>query len=136
MARVNRGRRGSVSVEMALLLPLVMLLTTGLVEYGWMFLKVQQINSAARNGARLASLPDAVNAVVLDAVAGELHRNGLGGSGYTVTLAPSDVSAPMSGEPVSVTVTVAYHNVALTGIRFLPTPSVLSATVTMSKEGP
>ncbi len=130
------ARRASVTVELALLLPLVMLLTTGLIEYGWLFLRVQQINSAARYGARVASLPDATNQSVAGAVRQELLRHGLSESGYSITMQPSDVSAPLSGEEITISVNVPYRNISLTGMPLLPLPDRILAAVTMSKEGP
>lgn len=136
LKNTSSARRASVTVEMALLLPLIMLLSTGLLEYGWMFLKVQQLNSAARNGARLASLPDSNSSTVVAAINAELQRSGLADSGYVITLSPADISAPESGEPVSVTITVNYGNITLTGFGMLPLPQDIRAAVTMSKEGP
>lgn len=132
----RRSRRGTVTVEVALLLPLVMLLSIGLIEYGWVFLKVQQLNSAARHGARLASLPDATNSAVIAAITSEMEQSGFGGSGYSIQLSPADISGITSGQPVTVAVMVDYDQLTLTGMQMLPMPDNLHASVTMSKEGP
>src|SRR5205814_7116285 len=58
--RIARGRRDAAAlVEMAIAMPLLCMLTLGLIEYGWVFLRVSQINQAARHGVRVAVRPDA-----------------------------------------------------------------------------
>lgn len=56
MARRQRrfGNRGQALVEFALLLPLVMLLLIGIVEFGRAWQAKQTLTDAAREGARLA----------------------------------------------------------------------------------
>ncbi len=57
MAWINKqyGRRGTAAVEAALILPLLMLLLLGVIEYGWIYLKSEQIANAARHGARVGA---------------------------------------------------------------------------------
>jgi Flp pilus assembly protein TadG len=50
----SRTRQGSLTVEMALVLPLVLLLILGLFEYGRFLMTVQLFNNAAREGVRYA----------------------------------------------------------------------------------
>ena len=132
----GRKRRGLSTVEAALVVPLILLLTFGVMEYGWMFLKAQQISNAARHGARTAVRPGATNAEVVDAVSNLLTAADLGGSGYSVNLTPADVSTPETGEAVTVQVSVPGSSVTLFGGSFLPRPAALSSSVTMAKEGP
>src|SRR5204862_7766525 len=47
-------RRGAATVEMALVLPIVLLFLFGIFEYGRYFMTVQLMNNAAREGARYA----------------------------------------------------------------------------------
>ena len=53
----NRGR-GSVSVEMAIIAPILITLLFGTVEMGMIMKDVLSLNSAAREGARSASIGD------------------------------------------------------------------------------
>jgi Flp pilus assembly protein TadG len=53
--RASRARQGAVAVEAALVLPLVMLLLFGIWEVGRFVLVGQTLNTAAREGARLAA---------------------------------------------------------------------------------
>jgi Flp pilus assembly protein TadG len=126
------------TVEAALLFPIVMMLTFGVIEYGWMFLKHQQVTNAARQAARLAATVDATNGQVTSQVTSMMSTYGLGSSGYTTTIAAgtnNNVSQPR-GTLVSVTVSVPYGNIDITGFTLLPLPSTISAKVTMEKEGP
>lgn len=60
MTRPVHARRdeiGAEVVEFALVLPLVLLLLVGIVDFGLLFQQYQTITNAAREGARLAVLP-------------------------------------------------------------------------------
>ncbi|MGB2937212.1 MAG: TadE/TadG family type IV pilus assembly protein [Phycisphaerae bacterium] len=131
-----RRRPGAAILEFALIAPLLLLLTFALIEYGWLFLKAEETNSAARHGARLAILPDATNAHVLASIAGIMDTAGMGDSGYSVTFSPGDVSTVPPGETVTVEVSVLYGNVAIMGLAMVPVPGTLRASVSMAKEGP
>ena len=132
----NLKRQGVALLEFAIILPLLLLLTFGLIEYSWMFLKSQQITNAARQGARVGARPDAVNATVEIEVDRVLNNAGILDGEYTLAIVPGDVTTPEPGEPLTVTVTVPYANIALTGVPFLPAPENLRAETTLAKEGP
>ena len=131
-----RRKAGTVLVETALILPLLLILTFGLIEYGWMFYKTEQISNAARQGVRVAVRPDATVPQVQGSVGSLLNAAGLGSSGYDVSLTPSDISKAKPGDLLMVQITVPYQNIRLTGLRLLPTPDSLTAAVSMAKEGP
>ncbi len=50
------SRRGSVSVETALLTPLLITLLFGIIEFGFVFKDLLMIHQAAREGARVAAV--------------------------------------------------------------------------------
>lgn len=116
--------------------PLLLLLTLGVIEYGWLFLRAQQITNATRQSARLAIRPDSTNAEVLAAVDGLMASAGMSGSGYAVEFTPADISALAVGEALEVRITVPSTSLVLIGTGFLPVPANLGAAVTMTKEGP
>jgi Flp pilus assembly protein TadG len=102
-----RSDRGAAAVEMAIVLPLLLLVVFGIIDYGRLLNERILVTSAAREGARLA----AVNAGV---TAGELSgedvkdqvKAGLGGTAEpdtTVTLCKA--TKPTTGPDVA-TVTV------------------------------
>src|SRR6266404_5519056 len=85
MTELHRCNRGAEIAEMALLLPLLCFLCFGIIEVSE-FVRVHQvINNAAREGARLSSLPEnAPSSQMTDptpqikaAVAAYAQRNGI-----------------------------------------------------------
>jgi len=135
-ARKRHGRRGLELVEFALIVPLLMLILMGLLEYGWLFMKQHEIGRAARGGVRKAVLPFTTNDEVLAAVSDVMTIHGMAESGYTVTLAPSDVTVPYPSDIVTVDVSVPYENITLMGLPFVPVPTNLHSSASMAKEGP
>jgi len=55
--RLARGERGAELIEFALVLPLLLLLVLGIVDFAFMFQRLEVITNAAREGARIAVLP-------------------------------------------------------------------------------
>ena len=51
-----RSERGAELVEFALVLPLLLVLIGGIVDFGFLFQRYEVVTNAAREGARLASL--------------------------------------------------------------------------------
>lgn len=56
MMRSRRGERGAAAVEMAIVLPLLILLLGGIVDFGRAFMREVILTNAAREGARVAQL--------------------------------------------------------------------------------
>ena len=136
MARIGkRTHRGTAAVEMAIVLPLLLLLILGVIEYGWMFLKNQGVTNTARQTARVAARYNVTDAEIQDAFTSAIGAADLDGAGHSMTMNPADLTTLEPGDLVSVTVTVPYANVQLLGVPFLPVPTNLTATVTMAKEG-
>jgi len=120
----NQHRRGAAMVEMAIVLVLLLMLSLGVIEYGWLFLTMQRITNAARQGARVAA---PLGATDTD-----------GEAAMTTLLAGVPTAVPdvtTSGATVTATVTVTTSAVRLVNWDALPVPATLQATVTMAKEG-
>jgi Flp pilus assembly protein TadG len=132
MARnLRHRRRGMALVEAALVLPLLVLIVFGGLEYGMLFFKAQLLNNAARHGARKAILADATSGEVYGAV-NELMTAG-GVSGHTTAITPGVDAA--TGATVTVTVSIATASLRIPHISILPMPQHLQASVSMAKEG-
>ena len=134
-----RPRGGIATIELALALLFVFPLLFGLIEYGWMFLKSQQIAAAARDGARIAATESSTNALVNASISQAMTQAGLAASGYSVVTVPANVASALPGTPVKVTVSVPYSGgsgIGLTNLPFIPTPADLAGTTSMVKEGP
>lgn len=125
-------RRGLALVEAAMVVPLLLMLLLGLLEYGWIFIRAQQVTNAARHGARIGALADSTDEEVLGAIAGWMNRAGI--SDYTVSPEPLGVEGFASGD--TLTVTVVARNIRIIGVPLLPAPDTLRASVSMAKEGP
>ena len=132
-------------VEMAIVLPMLILLTLGLIEYGWLFYKISQVNMAARHGVRTAVRPDATEEMVQAAVEQMMSDSGMkqSQSEYVLTYAytpaggtPTPGIAAAVSEPVTVHISVDYSKLTLTGTSLLPVPSKVQGRGTMVKEGP
>ena len=123
-------------METALVLMLLVTLTFAAIEYGWLFTSAGYVTNAARQGARIGARPDATSADVQSAVNTLMNNVGMGSSGYSVTLSPSDVTSLTPGQALSVTVSVPYNNIEITGFPLLPLPANLRSQATMAKEGP
>ncbi len=131
--RTTHVRRGALLIELAITLPLILLLIMGLMEYSWLFLKTQQITNAAHLGARTGARADAGLAEVNAAVDFAMSAAGMSGVwGFTVIPDPAVLGV---GEMVTVTVSVAYADIGF-GFPLVPTPATLEAAVTMAREGP
>jgi Flp pilus assembly protein TadG len=136
LSKMKGKRRGVALVEGAVVLLLMCLLTFGVVEYGWMLLKSQDISNAARAGARAGVRYGATASTVTTAVTNAMTSAGLQTSGYTVTLTPSDPTTLSPGQSLTVQVIVPYSNIAAINIALIPTPTNLRSTVVMAREGP
>lgn len=123
-------------IEIAIVLPLLVLMLFGAMEYGWLFFRMHQVTNAARIGAREAALPDSTNETVEARVLASMTAWELQDSGYTLTLDPEEVAELESGTPIRVIVAVPYANIGLLNMALFPTPGSVNASASMAKEGP
>lgn len=54
--KLRRSEKGQAMVEMALVLPILILIIGGIVDFGWLFYNKLALNNAAREGARYAAI--------------------------------------------------------------------------------
>jgi Flp pilus assembly protein TadG len=129
---------------MMFVLPILLGLAFGVVEYGYFFFVKHTVEAAAREGARAATVPEATSQDVTDAVADVMTAAGLSKTGYAVLTTDTsgkalNVNTVTAGSSIKVTVQCTWGSVgvhplpeALGGIT--PTKVVRGATV-MRKEG-
>jgi Flp pilus assembly protein TadG len=100
MATLNtRGmgsNRGQAVIELALTLPLLLLVVLGIFDFGFMFQRYEVVTNAAREGARVAVLPgyqllDAENRALA-----YLDAAGMGGAGITTVACQAAGSRALS----------------------------------------
>lgn len=61
-----RNKKGQGLVEMALVLPILLLLLMGIIEFGFLFAAKIEIQNAARDGARWASIGKMQDTEIID----------------------------------------------------------------------
>jgi Flp pilus assembly protein TadG len=133
MKRQGQHRRGITIIETALVLLMLLTITMGVIEYGWMFYKSHQLANAARQGARIGARPSSDEAITTAAVQSALTNAGITVV-PTISVDPPPESVP-AGTTFSVTVTLDYGELGL-NMPLVPTPGSISSTVTMAREGP
>jgi TadE-like protein len=129
--RTVRGRRSSVRrgtaiVEMAIVLPLLILLLLGIIEFGYMMYVQHNLVNAAAQGARTGILPGATVSLMIERTRETLDESGF--SGLDVEIDASMAEAPDTA--VNATVKVPYANASIFG-GFLPESFTLGSSCTM-----
>ena len=101
----DHDERGAVLVEFAIVLPVLLMLVFGIIQWSIYFNRQQGLQAAAREGARVAALPQStqsdIKAKVISALAGVLPS----GTNPTITVSPS-TSNPCDLQPAGTSVTV------------------------------
>ena len=72
-----RTERGAAAVELAIILPVLLLVIGGIIDFGRFFYTQIQVTNAAREGARMAALPDYQTADIKARVGSYLAASGL-----------------------------------------------------------
>lgn len=101
--KVVRNKKGQALVELALILPILLLLIFGVVEYGRIFSAYLAVTTASREGARVAT----VGATDTDIIAAAKLRTdamGLKSADVIVTITPNGAGR-VRGSSVTVQVT-------------------------------
>jgi Flp pilus assembly protein TadG len=118
MRLTKRPERGVAIVEMAVVLPLFILLILGTIEAGWLLAQTNSINHGAREGARLAAVNYNPNVGTNDVLDTMCDRMGIASSSDpVVTLSTTNTNGDAfsgRGDLGNVKVTITYSS--LTGI--------------------
>lgn len=112
--RTRRRGRGAVAIEFALVLPILLILLLGMMDYGWYFFCQLTVTNAAREGARAGTL-------VVNGDAGRattVTRNAIAAAGLGAQ--STDVNVTITPSPTTVSVDVRMHFRPLVGIVPLP----------------
>lgn len=139
MASIKRRslRRGTMAVEAAILMPLIVFFTLFLLEYSWYFLKSEQIANAARHGARVGARIDATDGDVQTAVADLMNKAGI--VSYPTPVITHGTMTMPSGKTqdvVTVRIEVPFKDGDLDWFKttFIWVPEHIRSSVTMAKE--
>ena len=126
------SRCGAAVVEFAIVAPLMMLLTLGLMEVSRIVMVKQLLVNASREGARLAILPQTTSEEVRSQVISDLEDASV--SGVSVSISPQFLSTAAAGTPVTISASVDAASVS-----WIPHPvysfnTTLTGQTTMRKE--
>jgi hypothetical protein len=129
-----RHESGAAALEFAVVLPILLMILFGILEFGRIMMVCHMLTTTAREGVRQASLPGADTASVMAVITNELSQAGL--MYDSCELDPPDISTANRDDPVTVRVRINYESIAwvpgffpgLTGIQ-------LEGVAVMRKEG-
>jgi len=143
--RFDRGRpcerhRGAAVVELALVMPFLMVLALGICELGQAYRIDAILCAATRAGCVTGTRPGCSNSDVISDVQAVLATNGLSVTLVTVTIRVNDVASDVASanlnDKITVTASVPTSQVVVTTtLTYLSGNSVLSQTTTMMKQG-
>jgi Flp pilus assembly protein TadG len=103
------GQRGQALIETALTLPIVLVISISIFEFGRALQVWQLLTNAAREGARVAVLPGADVAATKQRVLDYMAAGGLQNSSAKQINVQTNAQIIMSGNPVSASqITIAY----------------------------
>jgi Flp pilus assembly protein TadG len=91
------NQRGQALVETAVTLPLILLVAVGIFEFGRAYQTTQILTNAAREGARVAILPDATTADVQARVTAYLRDGQLGNAANATVAVNQNTTMALGG---------------------------------------
>jgi Flp pilus assembly protein TadG len=110
-----KSERGAELIEFALVLPMLLLIVLGIVDFGFLFQRMQVMTNAAREGARIAVLQGYASADVEARARGFVQSGGVPTTTTNPAVQVTNVTIPtgaggptMTGKRVEVTYTHQY----------------------------
>lgn len=139
-SRRKARQRGAAAVEFALVLPFLLMVVLGAIDWGWYFFVREVVTNAAREGARAGAVTTAANPTQAAEDVARAYITNLGLSqppAVAVNLTSSTVGATAV---TTMNVTVTYPVGSLTGFTSLPeyasmVPANVQAQAQMRREG-
>ncbi|MBI4372302.1 MAG: pilus assembly protein [Candidatus Omnitrophica bacterium] len=130
----SKAKKGTAIVEMAFVLPILVLLAMGMVEFSRVLMVQQVITHAAREGARVGALYFNDTAAFDNALGvSQTYLDSSGVNSELATITPSFIT--MSGVPaLQVVVRYPYGSLLNGWIPGIPETLTLSSTVIMRRE--
>lgn len=127
----GRKRIGAAMVEFAVVAPLMILFTLGMLEIGRMTMVKQLLVNVSREGAREGTLPYSTNTSVKNSVDALLAQSDI--TGATVSVATTSIPSS-SGVYVTVSISVPSQNVSWLSMPLFMSGRTVSASTSMRKE--
>lgn len=134
-----KDQRGQALVEMALVLPLLLLLVLGIIQFGFIFMSQLAVNNATREGARYAAVHE-ITQTSLETIVSEYsfvldHETVKDGTEYQYYKSDATATADRTrGGWIEITVSYPVQIFAPIISGIIGNPKWVSATVTMRVE--
>jgi Flp pilus assembly protein TadG len=133
-------RPGNAIIEAALVLPVLLALAFGTIEFGHFFFCKHTFQGAARDGARVAILSSSTNTSVTTAVANTMTAAGFTAGQYTVAItntsnvAIADIRTITTGNPIKVSVTATWGTIGIRPMNMISASKQVTGFMIMVKE--
>ena len=119
-----RNERGAALLETAITIPIILLISVGIFEFGRAYQTWQVLTNAAREGARIAIISGTTDAQVRDAVTNYMTGGRLTGvASATITVQRNVPVAGWTSGGSSITVNYPFSFIVLNGVARLVNPS-------------
>src|SRR5258708_27865599 len=99
--KISRRRFGGAVLETVLVMPVLLYLAFGVVEFGYFFYVKHSLEGAARDGCRAAIPAGAVYSDITNAVSTSMSASNLSTSGYPVHVKDNRTVVPHLSHPVA-----------------------------------
>ncbi len=130
--RNRRKRRGAATVEFALIVPVMLTFTFGLIEMSRISMIKESVVQASREGARVGIRPTASIADVETRIYEELAIMGIVGADIEIT--PTTLSDATPGEDITVRISIPISDISLVPAFFSFEGIDIIAETTMRRE--
>jgi Flp pilus assembly protein TadG len=137
----RRIRRGNGVIEAALVLPVLLSLSMGMVEFGQFFFAKHTVQAASRDAARTAILASATHSAAVAAATNTMSSANIPTGRYTITFQNAsnnatitDVSSVAKGTGIRVTVTSTAAQISVRPLGVIPANKSITGVTTMIKE--
>jgi Flp pilus assembly protein TadG len=132
-------RRGAAAVEFALVIPFLLAIVLGLVEFGQAFKVQAAMARASQAGCEAGAGLYGTNTRVINEVRAAVNAAGLPGSNATVSIfvngVPGDVASAVRNDAIRVTVSMPTNATRVASlVRFIPSSGTVSQSTTMMKQ--
>ncbi len=125
----SKWRQASAVVEMAVVLPLLLTMLFGIIEFGWTFMVYQSITNAAREGCRVAVLEGSTEDDINNRITQYMDLIGI--TDFQTVFQHATTQDPTE----VVTIKVPYSSVSILGGYFGRTSFDITGKACMRKEG-
>ncbi len=127
---VHRGEAGVAAVEFGLILPVLVLMLTGIIQFGMLMFVQNQMTNVARETSRRLAVGELTTAAAQQYARGSLV---FPSANFTVAVTGPDPASP-NPKDITVDIRVPFSEVSLVDILGLFQSGTLRASVTMRQE--